>query len=115
MVRNLLMRLYLLVGDRLLQACSIDERILGAVTLRHDGNNGKDVPVGMNIGSLLWFEPDGVVDGLVSNDCIRGDVNEAHRLGCSDDRGDILIDGELLHLLIGLLSQRGEGCQSAYS
>lgn len=55
-----------------------------------------------------------VVDGLVANDGIRRDVNEAHRLGCSDDRGDILIDGELLHLLIGLLSQRGEGCQSAY-
>ena len=49
-----------------------------------------------------------------NEDGIRGDVNEAHRLGCSDDRGDILIDGELLHLLIGLLSQRGEGCQSAY-
>ena len=113
-VRNLLMRLYLLVGDCLLQACGIDERILGAVTLRHDGNNGKDVPVGMDIGTLLGLEPDGVVDGLVANDGIRGDVNEAHRLGCSDDRGDILIDGELLHLLIGLLCQRGEGCQSAY-
>ena len=54
--------------------------ILGAVTLGHYGNNGKDVSIGMYISPLLGFEPDGVVDGLVANDGIRRDVNETYRL-----------------------------------
>ena len=67
---NHLVWLYLLVGDCLLQTCGVDERILGAVTLGHYGNNGKDVSIGMYVSTFLGFEPDGVVDGLVANDGI---------------------------------------------
>ena len=77
----------------------IDEGVLGAVTLRDNGDNGKHVTVMVHLHALLGLQPDGVVDGLVAHNLGGADINEADRLTGRNDSGDILVDGEILHII----------------
>ena len=100
MVGILLFRLYNFVGDSLGHPRGVDESVLHAVALRHYGDDGEHVAVG--VASLLGFEAHGVLDGLVTSYLVGGDVDEAHRLRGRDDRGNLLVDGDKLQFLVGV-------------
>ena len=74
----------------------------------------KNISIGMYVSSFFRFKTDGIVDGLVSNNGISGDVDKAYWFCGCDNSCHILINGELFDFLIRLLSHRGEGCQNTY-
>ena len=57
----------------------------------------------MYVCTFLGLQTNGVVNGLVTNNLIRGNIHEADWLRRSDYSGDLLIDSELFHLFISLL------------
>ncbi len=114
MVWNFLFRLDLFVRHCLLHTCGIDERILCTIAFCYNRHNGKNISIGMYVSSFFRFKTDGIVDGLVSNNGISGDVDKAYWFCGCDNSCHILINGELFDFLIRLLSHRGEGCQNTY-
>ena len=102
-----LLELYLLVADCLVHPRGVDESILGAVAFSDNGDNGKDFTVLMSC--LLGFQTNGVVDGLIAGYLVGGDVHETNGFASGDDSCHLLIDGEYLHFLIGLLRKSGSG------
>ena len=93
-----------LVGHGLMRTRRVDERVLHPVTLGDDGDDGEDVAVLVDFGSLLGLETDGIGKGLVTGHLVRGDVHETHRLRGGDDGGDLVVHGQQFHLPDGLLS-----------
>ena len=96
---------YFLVRHRLLQPGGVNQCVLRSVAFRHDGHNGKHLAV--FVSRLFGFQPDSIVDRLVSGNLIRGNIHEAHRLGSCYHRCHLFIHRQLLHFLIrGLCRQR---------
>ena len=95
----LLYLLYLLIRHCLLQSRGIEQRILCAVTFRHDGHDGKHLTIFMH--SLLGLQTHGVVDGLASCYLVGGYVHKANGFTGSNDCSHLFIHSQLLHLLVG--------------
>ena len=95
----LLYLLYLLIRHCLLQSGGIEQRILCAVSFRHNGYDGKHLTIFMH--SLLGFQTHSIVDGLVSCYLVSGYVHKADGFTCSDDGSHLLVHSQLFHLLIG--------------
>ena len=96
----------LLVGDRLLNTGGVHQRILNTVALGDNGDDTQDITVLMVTGRRL--DTNGVLNRLVTLYEVRGNIHETDRLGSGNDRRHMLVDGQLLHLLIGLLRPGGE-------
>ena len=95
-----------LVRHRFLHPGGVNQRVLGAVAFRDYGNDSQNFTVFMP--RLLGFQTNGVVYRLVPDNFARGNIHEADRFGSGDDRGHLLVDGQLLEFLVSLLGERGQ-------
>ena len=102
-----LIHLHLLVTHGFLQTGRIDQGILGTIAFRHNGHDGQHGTVLMS--ALLGFDTDDILDRLVTNHLVGTDVHQSDGLRCRYHCGHVLIHGQLLHFIVGLLA---EGVQS---
>lgn len=108
------LELYLLVRYGFLHSCGIEQRVLGTVTFRDNGDDGKHFSVFMP--GLFGLQTNGVVYRLVSNHLVRGNIHETYGFGSGDDGRHLLVDGQLLQFLVGLLGesrQNREHCRNS--
>ena len=65
---------------------------------------------------LFGLQTNGVVYRLVSNHLVRGNIHETDGFGGGDDGRHLLVDGQLLQFLVGLLGesrQNREHCRNS--
>ena len=63
--------------------------------------------------ALLGLQTDDILNGFVTGNLIGADLSQTERLWGSDNGGDILVDGQLLHLIVGLLGKGNSSNQGA--
>ena len=106
-----LIHLHLLVTHRFLQTGGIDQGVLGTVAFRHDSHYGQHGTVLMP--ALLGLDTDDILDGFVTHHLVRTDVHQTNRLRCRYHCGHVLIHGQLLHFIVGLLAKGVHGRHGA--
>ena len=73
-----LIELHFLIRYGFLQSRSVDKSILRAITLRDNGNDSQDGTILMT--ALLGLQTDSVLNRLVADNLVSGDVYQTDRL-----------------------------------